>query len=229
MGVVHGGMRNAKKVIAELDRRGIKKGDLVAWEETPELIEDLSSCNHDEYQQVLEDLKSEITRIEADLKKATGDDLTRLRELRDEWIGQGEMFVYSFQVYSFLKSKKARILPFGTEAVRSRTEEGAIPRYIKGIRRRKLISDYLAVPISEKHWRKNLKGRNPRFVLAGAGHLSTLKRMVPYEDTVDLSGRRRWRRIKDRVYGDSVRAHYRLINEAKKFRRRMKPKKRKKK
>jgi hypothetical protein len=121
---------------------------------------------------------------------------TELRRLLDKWnkikitddlalFSEEEMFYV--RLFKFLQQKKARIMHLESSrhlGLRSRY----LYDYLENLNLKSLkMFRLMTVPIREKFWAKKLKGKKPAFVLAGAGHIPAIKKMIPYRKILNLN------------------------------------------
>jgi len=154
----HEGAESAQKVIAELKKRNLKKGDLVALEVSEKQLSILIN----EY-----------------LGKLMGH-APKHPDIAER--------VFMEKVFDYLMKVDVNVFPFGSKRVEDRVvdlvkkyeESGKKPT-----RKEKRLLRFLMFPIRERFFGKRLRGKNPKFVLGGSLHLPALKKAFQYREVVD--------------------------------------------
>ncbi len=180
----HEGVDSAKKVIEALEKRGIKKGDQVAFELAKIQLENL--------------LNRFAERMLGAPIKATTDPET----------------VFLEKVFDFLMRKDVDILPFGVGgkgdpyAISRFKKQLLLQEAGKKVSRRSKRLTYFAMfPITEKILRKGLHGKNPNFVIGGSLHFPALKKAFDHREIIDLGKPP----LKSRIIAQMSRMHYKAI------------------
>jgi len=154
----HEGEDSAQKVIAELKKRNLRKGDLVALEVSEKQLDILIS----EY-----------------LGKLIG----RAPEHSD--IPER---VFMEKVFDYLMKVDVNVLPFGSKRVEDRVVDLVKKYEESGKnlpRKKKRLLHFMMFPIRERFFGKHLRGKDPKFVLGGSLHLPALKKAFQYSEIVD--------------------------------------------
>ncbi len=217
IGIEHEGKENADRVIHALIENEIKRGDLVAVEDSPQEVEKIKKEIAEGWTAFLiQDFTKRLRETERGIRSC-GDkkELKELKRVRRVYANiVGELNFY-YRFYGFLFSKRAKILAFGSEAM------GEKARFMKANTwKKKLIREFIALPIREGHFRRQLQGKSPRFVLIGAGHLAAAKRMLPYEKVVNLEKTFFAKKTAGRIRDEFIMASYRAIKRYTRARRR---------
>jgi len=223
VGYVHTGLKNADAVIDELERQGIKTGNVVAKETSLKGLQEIESIiDKGKLNSVNNRIDFEIAKAEDGLRTSRNRDnlLVRIAQLKS---AKSDL-VFQSEVVKFLRAKGVKIVCLDSNAMAGKISDFWLEKHellAKGKRNKKKekIEKLVSTPIREKHWRKVLQGTKPNFVLAGAAHLPAIKKMVSYSKAVDLSVRPLRQRIRGRFRGEMVRMRYKLIQTQRKRRR----------
>lgn len=230
IGTWHSGESAAKEAIAELKKHRIKEGDLVAVERSKKDFIWLEiESNPDKLKKTVESINDYLADCDKKAGEATDAKTKEFWRLKKEsWIVVRESIIFDSVLFNFLFSKKVNFLPLESYSRVIKTgdllRDQSLDEFydIKVSKAQKRIASFMELPIREKHYRKQLQANKPRFVLAGAGHLAAVKRMIPYEKAVNLSKESLAKRAISRIRCESARAHYRATREWQKTKRRFK-------
>jgi hypothetical protein len=230
IGTWHSGENAAKETIAELEKHGIRKGDLVGVERSKQ---DFLWLKMESNPAILKKTVENIDRRLADFDKRASEatdaktkEYWRLK--KEAWTEVRENAIFDSVLFNFLFSKKVKFLPLESYPRAIKTSDLLAEQSIDEFHGRKVskaqkrIARFMEVPIREKFYRRQLQANNPKFVLIGAGHLAAVKRMIPYEKTVNLSKEGLAKRVISSIGVELVRAQYRATREWQKAKRRIK-------
>ncbi len=233
IGMSHTGKENVDRVIQALIGNGIKRGDLVAVEKSPDDLKRLKKeIEEGRVSELIKLFTRGIRSVEEQIKSCkSSDELKRLQPLKDELKSALNDKIFEYKFYNFLFSKGCKILTLDSNAKLKKMQsmnayswkEKLAETPIKVSRKQKLIGSFLTVPIREAYFRKRLQGTVPKFVVVGVGHLSAVKRMLPYEKALDLSDANLAKRATRRIKADFIRTQYKAIKIWKKAKRRVAP------
>ncbi len=225
IGFKHAGLENAKRVIAELEKQGLKNGDLIALEGHKEAVKLSLKLvgNRMEAERLCKGHAGIISNLEADifhLKNSArkGADVAKALRTSKAFLKFEnytlDSLIFNQIVYSLFVAKKARLLPLDKESAVRRASPGKATG-----RREERIRALVLIPIREKRWKRVLQNapEKPRFVLCGGTHLSAVKKMIPYEKAINLAPVKE--RIKQTPKAVYSRLLYKAIKAKKKLRR----------
>ncbi len=217
IGMLHEGEENADKVIKALIENGIKEGQIVAMEKSPKGFQsDKELFQNGLFFRTIENFERRLNETRQHIKSCN--DKKELKELkRNErsCSSSVDTLRFLYRLYDFLFKKRVEILPISSFA-KEQTARSMKPQ----TRKRKRIYNFVVHPIRENYWKKQLRGKKPRFVLVGVNHVSAVKKMIPYERVIKIDQSSFVRKTFYRIEHASIRAHYRAIKEWKKAKRR---------
>ncbi len=192
IGINHTGMQNGLNVVEALKENGFKKGDKVAFEMSEQNIHEIKEIikSKEKTKYIIYELNNELNQMKEKIKKAkfkkNSVELKQYKLQKKELEYAVNESLFLIPVFDFLFSNKAVIIP-----LRGKTNfaERAIKFEHKSFssRKNKRFFDFFKIPVQEKLFKKNLKGKNPKFVLTGWAHLSAVKKMIYCRKTIDLS------------------------------------------
>lgn len=197
VGVSHYGNRNAVQTIRELRAHGLKRGDVVAVEESPsELNEILTRVLNGSFSREIAGLKEFQLAAQQKLSYSTTKKERQAQKARIRQIaGFISMAEYSFELYSFLLQSGAKLIGYDNRGKRQMWKSiaseklGTIGGQI-GFNSKFLLPLFLAGPSRERLWIPRLLAARPQFVISGSAHLPALKKGIPYRRAVNSSAHR---------------------------------------
>jgi hypothetical protein len=237
------GVHSAKETIAELEKQGIRKGDLVAWEDTGEglrfareVIESkekfgVFKWGNEGIMRFLHRVASEGKRINPYIASMVEGQI-KIAGLKGEsplynWMHTKGDLVSGIDMLLHSRKFERGERVFNLELAEFLLSKKAT---ILPIGPRKLGRDTGGIPgfdktskirkaaspaLMERRWEKILAGKKPRFVIVTPEHLPSIKRIVPPGKVIDLSGRSRREKIALALRDNLQRLRYRLARAQK--------------
>lgn len=229
IGYKHSGQENANLVINELERQGIKEGDVLADEISKAYLDSLKKKvigGRIVYFNIRIDHKIETTTKQ--LEKEPGNQ--ELQVNLEHFQNMKQDFIFQTELMKFFLRKKIRVVPLESNAMFNRTSKwlyDTAATNAKGnvVKKMETIGKFITFPVRENHWKKVLQSSKPKFVMAGATHLPAIKRMTPYKKCIDLSQQSLRSRTKERIKADWTRLQCKVRQEKRKIKQRMSQKK----
>ncbi len=211
IGCSHVGIKNAEKVIKELEQNNIKKGDLVAIEG----LADEHVSGMKKFIRKYGFVNAAVLYLHSGKNNYSSLSLNEAFGDFNKYSVESEHVWFNFCLLDFFIEKKVRLLGLENARLNRRFQKLTADR-MSGTeldKRKERLWRLMAVPLREKFWKNKLLslGEQPRFILVGAGHLSALKRIVPCQKVVDLSEKKAGltERVKRELELSSLRLAYR--------------------
>ncbi|VVC00672.1 Uncharacterised protein [uncultured archaeon] len=195
IGLYHHGIENARAVVAELEKKGLQKGDIVAIEFSLYDMENLMVNVNGGYGTKIQLLAAEIQKNDR-----------AIQSLEEQWtFGQRLMnlyrksvrlkdsmgdLVFINEVIGFIVKRGANIVGFDSSFARKKLGKTIIEQEKKSAEGRQITKKehnffrFLIGPAREKIMAKRLLALKPKFVLAGAMHIDQLKKAIPFKETI---------------------------------------------
>ncbi|MFH1664066.1 MAG: hypothetical protein ABH986_04645 [archaeon] len=195
IGLQHRGVENAFKTVSVLESHGLKKNDEVLLEFSPSVVDTA--------------LSSFILLKKSNSGLSDGEILLRLNPINQ----------FVLVVSDFLKKKGAKVINLDYPRSESRNKRlltDVLAKNKNAERSMKFIK--FRFSIREKMWGKKVNGMKPAFALIGVGHISAVKKMIPFRKVVDPR-RIGFGLLRQSLFEFGVRTKYNLIKRASRNRR----------